>query len=373
MINFVTDQSLAEVSGGWSGVSARIHDELARRGPVRYVGPIKPPVPHARKAMSKALRVCGRRGGFPFFGPRRLATIEAAWSERRDPCARFDLFHGATGWTLCRPPVTYGAYVDATFRAYLEIYSAPATFLPKEVDAIAAREGAFMRDAAAVFFGSAWMRDIAIEEHGLDPSRAHVVWMGGNVAPPDRDVFAGGRRFLFIALNFEAKGGRIAVEALSQVRRSVPDAELMILGAPPLDEVLARPGVLYGGRLRKTVPEDLHAFREHLATARALVHPTSMDTMGAVLVEAGYFGCPSITSRRFGIPEFVRAEETGLLIDPPVTADAVAKHMLRLAADTDAYRAMRRRVREDTTTRLSWTAFGSRLHEAIERAGARGR
>lgn len=371
MINFVTNQSLANTSGGWSGISANVHNEMSRRFPVTYVGPIEPPIPFVPKLLSKVVRKAGGRGRLPVFGPTRLAAIERAWRAGRDPDAAFDLFHAATPWVLCRPDVPYGAYVDATFRMYMEIYSTPNTFSPSDIEAIAAREKSWMRGAAALFFGSAWVRDFAIEEHELDPERTHVSWVGGNVPIPHRDAFAGGHTFLFISLNFEKKGGRIAADALQIVRQSVPEAELLVLGQAPPKDVMDRPGVRYGGMLRKTSPKELAEFVAHLATARGLVHPTSMDTMGAVLIEAGYFGCPSIATRRFGIPELVKHRETGYLLDTPISVSEASAHMLALCADSSAYAEMRKKVRADMINRLTWNAFGDRVAATIQDAAPR--
>lgn len=365
MLNFVTNQSLHNTSGGWSGISANIHAQMRTHFPVTYVGPIEPAIPIIPKAISKALRTLGLRGGLPVFGNSRLNQIEAAWRTQRHEKAHFDLFHAATPWVKCRPAGPYGAYVDATFRMYLDIYTTRSAFSVREVEHIAAQEGEWMRNAAALFFGSRWVRDIAVAEHHLDPSLTHVLWVGGNVPVPPNDEFDDAHTFLFISLNFERKGGRIAADALEQVRHHVPHAELLILGERPPEDVLGRPGISYGGMLRKTNPDELARFVGHLSKARALIHPTSMDTMGAVLIEAGYYGCPSIATRQFGIPELILDHETGLLLDTPIDVNDVAKHMLFLSTEDTAYRKMRQRVREDMLSRLTWDTFGDRMAAVI--------
>ena len=366
MLNFVTAQSLENTSGGWSGISANIYKQLQARFATTYVGEIYPPIPPMEKLISKTVRVIGGRGGMPIFEPKRLNAVRREWAVCRDPHARFEMFHAATEWSACKPSIPYGSYVDATFRMYMDIYSTQSAFSEASMAAISAREKAWLNGASALFFGSRWVRDIALQEHDLDPSKCHVMWVGGNVPVPTSDQYKGGKRFLFVSLNFEKKGGRIAVQALQRVRRNHPDAELLVLGQKPPESVISLPGVVYGGMLRKTVPEELAQFQHHVATARALVHPTSMDTMGAVLIEAGYCGCPSIATRRFGIPELVLDGKTGLLIDAPISSEQVAQHMQILLENEGRYREMRAAVRQDTIERLTWDAFGDRMASVLK-------
>lgn len=365
MLNFVTAQSLSNTSGGWSGISANIFDQVNRRFETRYVGKIYPPTPPLERLVSKSLRTIGRKGGFPVFGERRLNRVRESWQAMRSPHAKFDLFHAATEWSACNPPVPYGAYVDATFQMYMDIYSKRDRFSPNELNAISVREKKWMQGASALFFGSRWVRDIAIAEHDLEPNKCHVMWVGGNVPVPESDRYKGAKRFLFISLNFEKKGGNIAVQALQSVRKTHVDAELLILGEAPPERILKIPGVVYGGLLRKTVPKEMEQFVEHVAHARALVHPTSMDTMGAVLIEAGYFGCPSIATDRFGIPELVLDGKTGFLIKTPICHEEVASQMCALLEDEKRYLEMRKETRLHCVTQLTWDAFGDRMARCL--------
>ncbi|WP_197527715.1 glycosyltransferase family 4 protein [Posidoniimonas polymericola] len=247
----------------------------------------------------------------------------------------------------------------------MELYSNAAQFSPQDLSRIADLERRWLRKASVLFFGSEWAQNIAIEEYGLEKSKTHVLWLGGNVGIPSRDRYAAGQDFLFISLNFGKKGGEIASRALQSVRRRYPKAQLLVVGAPPPPEILALPGIKYCGMLRKTMPNELAEFKRLLGSARALVHPTTMDTMGAVLVEAGYFGCPSIATNRFGIPELVHDGRTGMLVDAPIEVEQVASQMERMLDDEPGYLCMRKAVRSDMTSRLSWDSFGSKMVAAI--------
>jgi len=363
-IDFVSNLPLEEESGGWSAISRNIFLQLEKRFDCAFVGPINPDPGILEKTVSKALRLLVRQGQFFFFSESRLAEIADEYDDQKTD-AQYTLFHGATPWIRCRPDGPYGAYIDAIFPDYMRIYSTPEQFSVKDLLRISQLEKDWLLKADHVFFGSEWARQAAIREYGLDSQHCDVVWVGGNADIPERDTFSEGYRFLFIALDFERKGGRLCVEAISRVNKEFGQVKLTIVGAPPPEDCLKNPCVEYSGFLRKTEPGEKQEFQALLSDARALVHPTSMDTMGMVLIEAGYYGCPSITSKNFGIPELVLEDRTGYLLPVPPDVDSLASAMIKVCESEDEYLKIRERVRADCTQRLSWDAMGERFSNRI--------
>ena len=132
-------------------------------------------------------------------------------------------------------------------------------------------------------------------------------------------------------------------------------------GSPP-------PGVTFAGFLHKEKPAELERLRSLLASARAVVHPTRSDIAPLLLVEAGYFGCPAISSRRFAIPELVADGESGLLLDDPTDAGAVAAAMVRMLEEEDGYRSMRRTTWARSRSERSKAIFEARLQASVREA-----
>lgn len=58
-----------------------------------------------------------------------------------------------------------------------------------------------------------------------------------------------------------------------------------------------------------------------LASTDLFVLPSTREALGGVLIEAGYFGIPSIAANVDGIPEVLIDGKTGILIDPTVPFD----------------------------------------------------
>jgi hypothetical protein len=314
-------------------------------------------------------RMSGLRGKFHFFSERRLGRVAAEVDRRVDPAADFDFYHGLTPWIGYACPRPYGVYMDVSFQSYLEIYLNPAQFVKTDVRRICNREANWLAKATHVFCGSQWAANCTIREYGIPSDNFHVVWVGGCAGIPAQVETPTRMNFLFISLNFIKKGGHLCAEAFRKVRMEYPEATLTFIGQRPPSKVLALPGVRYAGLLRKTKPQETIRFEELLASAFALIHPTTMDTNPMVLIEAGYHGCPAVTTRAFGIQELVEDGISGFLIDPPLTAGAFASKMMLMCEDRGRYSKMRESARKITTTKLTWEAVADRISSHIGKSG----
>lgn len=360
-VNFISNLNLTELSGGWSGISVALHHELSDQFDTRFVGPIDPSSDYRAKLVSKLRRMSGRAGSFHFFSQRRLERIAKLVEQEVDRTAECDFFHGSTPWILYEPPRPYFLYVDTCFSTYIDVYHDRAKFLDQDLNRILKIEAKWLSRATQVFFGTQWALEKVRADYKIPNGNLATVGAGGSMAVPDQDTYEGDMNFLFIALDFERKGGLICAEAFGKVYARFPQARLTIVGERPPDAIRSLPGVSYAGLLRKSVAEELEKLKAIYAKAFALIHPTSSDIQPLVISEAGYFGCPAIASNSFGIPELIKDGQTGFLIDIPLTAEAFATRMLQLCADRDKYLAMRAATREHTTSKLTWHAVGQRI------------
>jgi glycosyltransferase involved in cell wall biosynthesis len=365
-VNFISNLDLSETTGGWSGVNVAIHAQLAEHFDLRFAGPINPSNDYPAKLISKVQRLNGRAGAFHFFSERRLNRIAKLVENAIDEDADCDFFHGQTPWILYESQRPYFLYTDTCFSTYIDVYHDRSKFRPDDLKRICETEGRWLSRAARVFFGTRWGLERAATDYRIPRSNLSAVGAGGSMSPPPKDTYDTGMSFLFIALDFERKGGRICAEAFNTVYARFPEARLTFVGAAPPADLLALPGVSYIGLLRKSVPAELARLESIYSEAFALVHPTSSDIQPLVISEAGYYGCPSIAARSFGIPELVEDGVTGFLIDPPLTAEAFANRMLELCADRNRYFSMRKTVRVHATKNLTWQAVGARIVDEMK-------
>jgi glycosyltransferase involved in cell wall biosynthesis len=368
LVNYISNLDPNERTGGWSGVNASLSAELAKYFDLNVIGPINPGSDYPAKVVSKLRRKSGLAGSFHFFSERRLKKIAGLIEKEAAPNAQADCFHGSTPWILYDSPRPYFVYVDTCFSTYVNVYHDASKYLEADLERIFQAEAGWLSRAAGVFFGTQWALEQVVSDYSISRANLKAVGAAGNISIPDTDKYQGGTNLLFIAFDFEQKGGPICVDAFRRVKTQVPEARLTIVGGRPSAEILELSGVCYEGFLSKSVPAELNKLEELYATAFALIHPTSSDIQPLVISEAGYFGCPSIAPKSFGIPDLIEDGVTGFLIDLPLTGDAFAGKILNLSNDQVKYSAMRKAVREHSLETQTWPAVGECIMQQMRSA-----
>lgn len=122
-----------------------------------------------------------------------------------------------------------------------------------------------------------------------------------------------------------------AVRAFALARREVPsrlvlvgDGEVMPEVRSEVERLGVSPWVEFLGSVRDVAPI--------LRSARAFLFPSEEESFGVAALEAMASGVPIVATRTGGIPEVVREEETGFLVDVGDTA-AMARALARTLAD----------------------------------------
>jgi glycosyltransferase involved in cell wall biosynthesis/predicted metal-dependent phosphoesterase TrpH len=126
----------------------------------------------------------------------------------------------------------------------------------------------------------------------------------------------------------------VLLAAFAELRRQLPGVRLAIVGDGPAREALeqgAPAGVRFLGELHGVELAELYA------SADVFCFPSTTDTFGQVLLEAGASGLPVVAARAGGGAELVADGATGLLVRPD-DANALAA-ALRLLADDAELRA----------------------------------
>jgi glycosyltransferase involved in cell wall biosynthesis len=146
-----------------------------------------------------------------------------------------------------------------------------------------------------------------------------------------RDSLLDGGDLLLLSVGRVSDEKRIDVllEAFKLLRPSAPGARLLIVGDGPARARLEEgtpEGVVFLGELRGAPLARIYA------SADVFCFPSTTDTFGQVILEAGASGLPTIAVAAGGAGELVRHGETGLLV-PPDDPRAFAAALHRLLED----------------------------------------
>lgn len=216
-----------------------------------------------------------------------------------------------------------------------------------------------------VFVLSEWIRQSVIHDCGQSPEQVIVVGAGANLEElePAPDKYSS-RNILFVALEWESKGGPLLVEAFRRVRQQLPDATLTIIGTHPK---INAPGVEILGRLHRNVPQEYAALQRAYQRANVFCLLSEFDAFPNVVLEAQYTGTPVVALDRQSRREAVLDGQTGLLVQesrPQPVADA----LLRILRSSETAAQMGRQGKQFVAARFTWPAVAGRIVEEMTRA-----
>lgn len=165
---------------------------------------------------------------------------------------------------------------------------------------------------------------------------------------------------LFVGHDFHRKGGDVLVKAFDRVRRTIPDARLVLVGrGTPVE--LNRPGITSLGEI-----DDRHQLSELYREATAFCLPARFEPYGLVLLEAMAHGVPCVATRAGAIPEILQDGRLGLLVDIE-DVNGLADGLINLLLDVELQEALAAEGRREVEVNGTWTAVADRLMQILIR------
>lgn len=167
---------------------------------------------------------------------------------------------------------------------------------------------------------SAFARKDLQEIYHIHPQKCRVIY--NHISIPctsDIEPLAAESNTLITVGRFDfSKGYDVLIRAMALLREKFPNIHLNMIGDGPQKPELVRlvetlgveNHVTFAGKASH--PDVLR----QLASSCIMVHPTRMDNCPAVLIESLAVGTPVIASAVGGIPELIRNNIDGLLIEP---------------------------------------------------------
>ena len=227
----------------------------------------------------------------------------------------------------------------------------------------------------ACLFSTEWAARSAVRDYGADPTRVHAVPWGANIdsqdISSDNPVRAADCcHLVFIGVDWNRKGGDIAVAAAKQLLAAGRAVKFHIIGAKP--QLSQNDGdIIFHGFVNKGTHEGRCNFDRIMTNAAFLFVPTRQDCYGMVFPEANSYGVPVITTRTGGVPDVVHEGINGHLLPIEASAEAYADLIWAIWSDRRRYDSLRKSSRSRFDQALNWNSWLSAAAPVIEGA-ARG-
>ncbi|MFK7961933.1 MAG: glycosyltransferase family 4 protein [Phycisphaerales bacterium] len=373
-IGYVSHYAADDIRG-WSGTGYHIADCLKRDGSsVTSIGPLtipRHPVNVAQYLMHEKL--LGRRDH-----PQRDPGLLKNWAKQihaKLATVDVDILVGPGGLplTYVESDLPMAIWTDCTF-ASLEGYYAKYTNMSERTRRNGHEaERRVLERADVIVMACEWAARSAIDDYGTDPAKVHVVPFGANlpvaVDAAGAMALAEARpedtcELLFLGVDWERKGGDIAMQVAEQLHAAGRNVRLTVVGVdPPISD--PPPWLRSLGFIAKNTDEGLARLQQLLGESHFLLLPTQAECFGIVFAEAAAHALPSLAPNTGGVPNALIDGRNGHLFELSEPAEAWVDRIASLLDDRDAYLDLCRRSRATYEDTLNWDVCGARVHELL--------
>ncbi|MFZ2281600.1 MAG: glycosyltransferase family 4 protein [Prosthecobacter sp.] len=207
------------------------------------------------------------------------------------------------------------------------------------------------------------------EDLGVEPHRIVNISHGANfdeIPTPDPQKNYAAQEVLFVAVEFERKGGRVLLPAFQRVRQQIPGAMLHVIGVrgdPPAD--LHLENVRWHGFKRKEVPEEAAVIQDLYRRCSVFVLPSFYEPFGISVSEAMLYGIAPIITGDWGVAEKVVPGVSGLHVKAG-DEDGLAAALHELLSDPAKAEAYGKAARQRGLDHFTWPAVVTNLGHALD-------
>lgn len=258
-------------------------------------------------------------------------------------------------------PIVY--MTDATFeqlQGYYTSFSNLAGYNRRQ--GIALDKKAFQK-AAHCMLASEWCKESAITNYGISAGKISVVPLGANLDsyPVEKELsfeYAGTCRLIFVGVEWERKGGDIALAAFRLLQQKGLNPVLHIIGCMPPHNISNEPNIINIPFLDKNKAEDFEQFYNIFRQTDFLILPTRAECAGLVFCEASAYGIPSITTDTGGVTTYVKNNVNGFTLPISAGGDEYAEVIEGLCKNTADMQRLKKSCRSQYEKVLNWETWG---------------
>jgi len=171
---------------------------------------------------------------------------------------------------------------------------------------------------------------------------------------------------LFLAVDWERKGGAIAFDALQHLLRQGISAKLVVCGCTPSAAYLS-PEVEVIPFINKNNCDDYDLFVKLLSSAHFLLLPTRADCSLLAAMEANSYGVPAITTNVGGVPDVVIDGVNGYCLPFEDQGEKYASLIAEIYKDKKRYHQLIQSSRDRFDAELNWDKWAERFKEQLEK------
>jgi len=266
----------------------------------------------------------------------------------------------------CKTSVPVIFMTDATFQQIQGYYDSFDNLAPYNISQGIELDKLAFQKAAHCMLASDWAKRSAIRDYGIPEDKITVAPFGANfdiIPGPDEVKKEKNRicQLLFLGVEWERKGGQIALDTFYALQRKGVPAHLTIIGCIPPVPVTDK-DITVIPFIDRHNTEEAKRLYDITRDSDFLLLPTRAECAGIVFCEASAFGVPSITTNTGGVSTNVQDGINGFALPTEATAADYAEKIAELFFDDAAYRQLSKNSRKKFEEELNWEHWGKTFY-----------
>lgn len=222
-----------------------------------------------------------------------------------------------------------------------------------------------LENCSAITFPSEWSVNRANEVFGIQKTKLHTIRFGPNIDVPDSYTeknYSGEITMLFLAVEWERKGGDIALKATEILRKKGLPVKLCVVGCVPPEQSDAMEVIPF---LNKNKTEDYERLKQLLSQSHLLFLPTRAECYGIVYCEASAYGLPSIATATGGVTSIVKDGVNGFALPESAGAEEYAEKIAEILSP-EQLSVLSESSRKRYEEHLTWEKWGEEIDDILK-------
>jgi glycosyltransferase involved in cell wall biosynthesis len=356
----------------WSGIPFYLGQTLQKNvGDVDYLGPVQTPwiIDKFLRAVAKFTRIVFKKEYIAKYSI--LLNVYAVWLLKRKMRGKhYDFLiapASASQLGLLRTKIPVVYFGDATYRNYSTNYQKEfknlAGFSRWEGELL---EKKALQKSSLIMMTSEWAKQSVIRDYGISPQMVEINLFGANMdfIPPANEIFKKENNqtltLLFLAVDWERKGGALAFDTLVALRKMKVEARLIVCGCHPPAE-FSHPDMQVIPFLNKNNSDDHELFVRLLSSCHFLILPTRADCSLIVACESNSYGVPAITTNVGGVGDVVINDVNGYCLPFEATGKDYAEKIVSIYSNKERYHRLIASSRKRFEDQLNWDKWAEKF------------
>ena len=318
-----------------------------------------------------------------FFG-KRYSSVHTTFISKRlaasiskEEMERVDILFAPSGgqyiaYLKTTKPIVY--LLDATFHGIYDYYPDFSNFLSFNRKQGEQMEYRALKNASHIIASSDWSKDSVIGDYGIDPSKVSVIEFGANVNMEDicnhsarslsRPALNKRLQLLFIGVEWERKGGDIAVACVQSLNEMGIPSDLYVIGTSLPSEYKHLTFLKEVGFLNKNIPEQYDRFVSIMQAGDFLLLPTRAECSAIAFCEASAYGLPTLTYDTGGIPNYVKNGVNGYRLPLSANGEDFAEK-IKSILDAETLDSLSKSSQAYYTSCLNWQTWREKFRNLM--------